>query len=226
MSVCACWCPLVVSFFRPRGAARSLNTPSSPSAPSPKERFRQLPPSHDGLTTNPSAVRFELGSRALALFLLDNNSTDNRPDVSIPIAWPSVWTAFGSAFVNLITSDQMCTHGSRDTAGLRAQQLGIIAPIDSQLGSRDTSGVCLRNSCPRRIPFDQSSTGGSNHLPSHPSWVVQLATQILDEQLGRASSPNTSKLRGREQKQGDESRNPKNKETNPDEKDCEPGTPT
>ena len=40
---------------------------------------------------------------------------------------PPVWTAFGSPFVNLITSDQMSTHGSRDTAPLCRESAGLCA---------------------------------------------------------------------------------------------------
>ena len=97
------------------GVARSLRTMGFPSAPSPRERLRQSPDTHMGPTTTPSVVRCEAGSRASAL-VADNLTEANDLDVSVPIAWPPMRSDLRSAHPNLISSDKVGTHGSRDTA--------------------------------------------------------------------------------------------------------------
>ena len=81
----------------------------------------------------------------------------------------------------------------------RALNKWVSLRLDSQLGSRgNTTGVCLRNSCPLDASRLISPQRGELVTSPHPSWVVQLASPFLAERLGRASSPVPSKLTGRE----------------------------
>ena len=135
--------------FCVRGVARSLHTLGFPSAPSPRVRLRQPP--HKGLTTAPSSVRYESGSRASALFLLDNNSTEtndlmcqsdrlaSRADCfSLSLCQPD---HFGpDEHTRLLRHRTSLSRASR----LHAQHLAS-SRLDSHPESRDhITGVCLR----------------------------------------------------------------------------------
>ena len=187
---CPLWCP-----FSCKGRCTESQHTGLRQCAFPKGEAPSAAPSHDGLTTSPSPVRFESGSRALALFLLDTTSLRQTTGCVSP-----------DRLASRAEPSSLCStkpdHFGRDEHTRRPRH-----PRMSAWATGSYDSPQLKNRPP----------------PLSPTWVLQVAS-LISEQLGRASFPIPSRFRGRE-RQRDESRNPKDKETNPDEKDSEPATP-
>ena len=174
--VCCCWCPPWCPFCV-RGAAWSLGTLGSHSAPSPRERLRQLLPSHVGLTaTSSPALRVRIPSLcslpARPQLHLRQTAGCVNSDRLAPVQ-----SARRPA--NLITSDQLVTHGARTRRNFVAEGAELCAqPLVLSRTLRSARRIIALRSATIIALFAQQV--GSLRLDSHlESWENIVGVRVL-----------------------------------------------
>ena len=155
--------------------------------------------SHNVLTTTPSAVRYESGTRANALFLLDNNQAETNDCLCQSRSLDSAAWYFAQQLVSLrfagpqLLQTSELAHGSCDTAPLSRESASSALNIHLR-------EVCLRDSPHATVPGSfvvplpdsiESRTllewhrhlCGLDTQQNHPSWMKLVDPSWVDSQM-------------------------------------------